>query len=92
MNYLMTREEFEHFKKAFSPERNLPETTIDVTGTVLSPGKPDICNGNGRTFDKNGDLIECCCDECDYLMACFDVDFNKLTYEDYINQQGVDSI
>lgn len=29
------------------------------------------CLGNGETLDENGDLIECCCDECDYLMCCY---------------------
>lgn len=39
---------------------------IDITGIVLSPGHPDECNGNGKHPD-----MECCCDECDYLMDCY---------------------
>ena len=42
---------------------------IDVTGIVLTP-KSEHCLGDGRHFDENGLLIECCCDECDYLMCC----------------------
>ena len=40
---------------------------IDVTGTVLTPGNDGkYCLGNG---EQEG--IECCCDECDYMMCCF---------------------
>ena len=43
----------------------IPEKIIDATGIELSPGKPDVCLGNG-------DLgFECCCDECDFLLLCF---------------------
>ena len=42
---------------------------IDVTGTVLTP-KSEHCLGDGRHFDENGMPIECCCDECNYLMCC----------------------
>ena len=46
---------------------------IDITGTVLPPGNlGKDCPGNGETKDKNGNIIECCCDECDYLMSCLD--------------------
>ena len=39
---------------------------IDVTGTILTPGNcGDDCCGNG---EHEG--IECCCDECDYMMCC----------------------
>lgn len=44
-----------------------PEAFIDVTGTPLTPsfhGKD--CLGNGEH-----DGIECCCDECDWCLACF---------------------
>ena len=39
---------------------------IDVTGVVLTPG-----NG-GRDCLGNGEHpgIECCCDECDYMLCC----------------------
>ena len=38
----------------------------DVTGVVLTPG-----NG-GRDCLGNGEHpgIECCCDECDYMLCC----------------------
>jgi len=56
---------------------DIPEKTIDVTGVELTPGKPDVCLGNG-------DLgYECCCDECDFFLLCFpeyDTDF-PLTQE-----------
>lgn len=42
-----------------------PKKIIDPTGIVLTPGKPNVCLGNG-------DLgFECCCDECDYFLLCF---------------------
>ena len=44
---------------------DLPEKEIDVTGVEITPGKPDVCLGNG---DQG---FECCCDECDYFMLCF---------------------
>lgn len=44
---------------------------IDVSGVILIPGNGGKdCNGNGEHFDKKGNLIECCCDECDYLLCC----------------------
>ena len=44
---------------------------IDVTGVELTPGNfGKDCLGNGKHIDANGDIIECCCDECDYLMCC----------------------
>ena len=53
---------------------NIPEKVIDITGIELTPGKPDVCLGNG----KQG--LECCCDECDYFLACFpefDIDIEE---------------
>ena len=44
---------------------DLPEKETDITGVEITPGKPDVCLGNG---DQG---FECCCDECDYLMLCF---------------------
>jgi len=32
----------------------------------LSPGKPELCEGNGKH-----PFFECCCDECDYFLLCF---------------------
>lgn len=46
---------------------------IDITGTTLTPGNNgNNCLGNGNHFDNNGNIIECCCDECDYLICCYD--------------------
>lgn len=43
----------------------------DITGTQLIPGNGgEDCPGNGEHYDENGNLIECCCDECDYLQYC----------------------
>lgn len=39
---------------------------IDITGTELTPGNlGKDCLGNGLH-----DEIECCCDECDYMLCC----------------------
>ncbi len=39
---------------------------MDVTGTVLTPGQDGAdCLGNGLHPG-----VECCCDECDYLLCC----------------------
>ena len=44
---------------------------IDVTGIILIPGNGGMdCPGNGNHMDENGVLIECCCDECDYMICC----------------------
>lgn len=44
---------------------------IDVTGIELTPGNcGNDCFGNGKHFDKHGNSIECCCDECDYMLCC----------------------
>lgn len=41
---------------------------LDITGTVLIPGnRGKDCPGNGMWND-----LECCCDECDYMMCCLD--------------------
>ena len=42
---------------------------IDVTGTILTPGNQGKdCLGNGEHPE-----VECCCDECDYLLCCTDI-------------------
>ena len=46
------------------------EKIIDVTGVELTPGNPEKCLGNGEHIDAEGQPIECCCDECDYLIDC----------------------
>ncbi len=45
--------------------QDVQEKVIDITGIELTPGKPDVCLGNGEQD------FECCCDECDYLLLCF---------------------
>ena len=46
---------------------------IDVTGTILTPGNEGRgCRGNGEHYSLFGNLIDCCCDGCDYMMCCFD--------------------
>ncbi len=40
----------------------------DVTGTVLIPGNMGRdCPGNGSDPE-----VECCCDECDYMLCCLE--------------------
>jgi len=44
----------------------------DVTGIILTPGNHgEQCLGNGRCYDKNGNRIECCCEECQAFLTCF---------------------
>ena len=45
---------------------DVPTLERDVTGTPICPGHPKLCLGSG---DFPG--FECCCDECDYFLACF---------------------
>ena len=41
---------------------------VDITGTVLVPGNQGKdCPGNGENRE-----IECCCDECDYMLCCLE--------------------
>ena len=41
---------------------------IDITGTILIPGNcGNDCPGNGLHPG-----IECCCNECDYMMCCLE--------------------
>ncbi len=48
---------------------------IDITGIELTPGNyGNDCMGNGKHFGKNGETIECCCDECDYMICCFNME------------------
>ena len=40
-------------------------------GVILTPGNGGKdCAGNGEHFAEEGNLIDCCCDECDYLLCC----------------------
>ncbi len=50
------------------------EKIYDVTGVELTPGNMSICLGNGEHLDEEGNLIERCCDECDYLILCLEND------------------
>ena len=44
---------------------------IDVSGTVLIPGNHGKdCPGNGSDLS-----VECCCDECDYMLCCVDTQY-----------------
>ena len=50
---------------------------IDITGVQLTPGNNgEEYKGNGKHLDEYGILIECCCDECDYLICCTSDDVN----------------
>ena len=51
--------------------KHIPKKVIDITGIELTPGKPDVCLGNGNHN------YECCCDECDYYLLCFPIDDTK---------------
>lgn len=49
---------------------------IDITGVKLTPGIfGKDCKGNGEHYDENGELIECCCDECDFFKCCESVNY-----------------
>lgn len=46
---------------------------LDVTGIPLVPGNNGKdCLGNGEKIDEYGNLIPCCCDECDYMQCCLE--------------------
>ena len=47
---------------------------IDITGIEFTPGNNGKdCLANGTHFYENGEPIECCCDECDYMICCFEM-------------------
>ena len=58
------------------PDHN---TVTDITGVELTPRHPEICKGNGKTVDESGKPIECCCDECDFLIGCMEADRERGT-------------
>lgn len=43
------------------------------------------CLYNGEHLNKRGKLIECCCDECDYMLCCIKENSEDecLKYTDY---------
>ena len=44
----------------------------DITEAQLCPGDHGKdCPGNGAGLDPQGSPIECCCDECDFMLLCF---------------------
>lgn len=46
----------------------------DITDVALIPGNGGKdCPGNGSYTDASGRPIECCCDECEYMLLCFDI-------------------
>lgn len=57
---------FQFYSKLFNRK-----IIVDRTGTRLTPGNGGRgCHGNGAHLDWRGRQIECCCDECDYLLCC----------------------
>lgn len=49
---------------------------IDVTGIRIIPGNGGRdCPGNGEHFGENGEVLVCCCDECDYLLCCINIKY-----------------
>ncbi|MBQ7836365.1 MAG: hypothetical protein IJ389_03835 [Clostridia bacterium] len=43
----------------------------DVAKLSISPGnKGEDCIGNGNYIDEKGNMIEYCCDECEFLLCC----------------------
>ena len=45
----------------------------DITAIELTPGNNGRdCLANGTYFYENDEQIECCCDECNYMMCCLD--------------------
>lgn len=51
---------------------------IDPSGVRLTPGNfGKDCLGNGKHLTKRGKRIECCCDECDYLLCCADESYSQ---------------
>lgn len=54
---------------------------MNLNEIILTPGNcSKDCLGNGEHFDSNNELIECCCEECDYLLCCLNkmqIDENK---------------
>ena len=50
----------------FNSEEDIPEKVVDETGAVLTPCRPETCEGNGMHSDH-----EICCDESNWFLGCF---------------------
>ena len=49
---------------------------MNLNEIILTPGNcSKDCLGNGEHFESNNELIECCCEECDYA-NCDTCEFN----------------
>lgn len=44
----------------------------EFTGAILTPGNPNLCQGNGENPD-----FEICCDECNWFLSCFSYDYTN---------------
>ena len=67
LQQLETKEEMISYLRALpKKDEPWPDDLIDPTGAELTPGDPERCKGNGKE-----DPMTCCCDECDYYLACF---------------------
>ncbi len=52
---------------------------IAINGTELIPGNlGEDCPGNGEHYDADGNLLECCCDDCDYLFCCMERNWEEI--------------
>ena len=63
--------------------KDISEKVIDISGIELTPGKPDICLGNGE------DGLECCCDECNYYLLCFPEYDSTLEEDIFMDQESI---
>jgi len=51
---------------------------IEVDRIMLVPGNyGKDCPGNGLHKDSNGNIIECLCDECDFLLCCTEENYKE---------------
>lgn len=58
--------QFDLKKFVSEAEEEMPNTFPDDSGAILTPGRPENCQGNGK--DEH---FEICCDECNWFLACF---------------------
>ena len=64
---------------------------VDITGIELTPGnRGRDCLGNGRHLDEQGNRIECCCDECNYMLCCCCEDTDFSYFDNYNNCDNCD--